>query len=201
MKRFIFFLILFFLPVSSDASDRCCDYIPDVRASHALYFGPAFPYHYGIGQIKQESSCRDRVTAFDQGMGPCQFMPSTSKWIQSLMGQKLDPYNRSDACRMQAFYMYRIHKKENWTKFLWIDYQIYNGGRGTLYNEYKRAGKVDWKSMKASCNRKTIILKSGKKLDFCEVNYDYSQKVFKYGKSYQIMPDSIPFWGGQNDIN
>jgi hypothetical protein len=137
------------------------------------------------------------VTAFDQGMGACQFMPATSKWIQSLMGEKLDPYNRSDACRMQAFYMYRIHKKENWTKNLWIDYQIYNGGRSTLYKEYKRAGKTDWKSMRNTCNRKIITLKSGSKLDFCEVNYDYSKKVYKYGQTYRIIPDGMTFWGGE----
>jgi len=110
------------------------------------------------------------------------------------MGEKLDPYNPTQAIRMQAFYMNRIHTKENWTGKLWVAYQIYNGGKSNLYNEYKRAGVLDWELMKMFCQRKTIILKSGAPLNFCDVNYDYSKKVERYGNSYRRGSDLTRYW-------
>jgi len=171
-------LIIFLVaaPAPAHALDRCEAHIKDVRVEHTRYFGIQFPYWYGIGQLKVESACRTNVTAFDVGQGIAQFMPKTSQYIQSLMGEALDPYNPRQAIRMQAFYMNRIHRKENWTDKLWVSYQIYNGGRGTLYKEYQRAGLTDWEMMKLSCQRKKIKMKCGV-MDLCTVNYDYSKKV------------------------
>lgn len=193
MKYFLTILILLFIsPVY--ALDRCADYIPDVRSAHARYWGYDYPWWYGVGQLKQESACRANVTAFDAGMGIAQFMPATAKEIKRLMGQpNLDPYNPEHAIRMQAFYMYRLHK-QNWSGELWLDYQAYNGGWGNLKAEYNRAGETDWDKMKEQCRRKTITLKNGSKLDFCEVNYDYSVKVYKYGKVYRQGVDKMKFW-------
>jgi hypothetical protein len=126
-------------------------------------------------------------------MGIAQFMPKTSRYIQSLMGETLDPYNPKHAIRMQAFYMKRIHAKENWTDRLWVSYAIYNGGAGALRAEAIRAGWTDWGRMKYFCQRKKIPLKSGI-LDLCEVNYDYSKKVEKYGAAYRRGPDGMRFW-------
>ena len=184
------------LPHPSDAKvDSCSSYINAVKSANARYFGPAFPYHYALGQLRQESACRSKVTAFDGGMGIAQFMPKTSKYIQSLMGEALDPYNPEHAVKMQAFYMARIHKKENWSKKLFISYQIYNGGAGSLKKEFVLAGSVvDWCKMKKVCKRKVITLKSGRLLDFCEVNYDYPVKVEKYAKQYKKQPDAMAFW-------
>ena len=190
------------IPVNEDAamealdiqsSDRCVLLVKDVRTEHIKYFGFTYPWWYGVGQLKQESTCRTTVTSFDQGQGVAQFMPKTSQYIQSLMGEALDPYNPKHAIRMQAFYMNRIHTKENWTDRLWIDYQIYNGGKGTLYKEYQRAEILDWDLMKLSCQRKKIQMSWGI-LDFCEVNYDYSKKVEKYGNQYRSGPDLMNFW-------
>lgn len=175
-------------------ADRCAALVKDVRIEHIKQFGLVFPYWYGVGQLRQESSCRDKVTAFDMGQGVAQFMPRTATYIQTLMGEKLDPYNSKHAIRMQAFYMKLIHTKENWTDSLWISYQIYNGGRGTLYAEYKRAACIpDWELMKLCCERKKVQYKWGV-LDFCEVNYDYSKKVERYGNQYRRGPDGISFW-------
>jgi hypothetical protein len=109
------------------------------------------------------------------------------------MGEKLDPYNAKDAIRMQAFYMQKIHTKENWTGRLWTSYQIYNGGASTLKNEYKRAGILDWDLMKLSCTRKKIQMKWGI-LDLCEVNYSYSKQIEKYGNVYRRGPDGMRYW-------
>ena len=184
------------LPLQVQALDRCTDFIPDVRAAHIQYFGYNSPWWYGVGQLKQESACRANVTAFDAGMGIAQFMPVTAKDIKKQMGAPdLDPYNPEHAIRMQAFYMAKLHK-QNWAedKPLWMTYQAYNGGWGNLKSEYNRAGETDWQAMKDQCRRKTITLKSGNKLDFCEVNYSYSLQVYKYGKIYRNGTDRMRFW-------
>jgi hypothetical protein len=175
------------------ALDRCESLITDARIEHTRYFGIQYPYWYGVGQLKQESACRTTVTAADAGQGVAQFMPKTAQYISSLMGEALDPYNPKQAIRMQAFYMHRIHTKENWSGVLWIAYQIYNGGKATLYGEFQRAQMLDWDLMKICCQRKKIQMKWGV-LDFCEVNYDYSKKVEKYGNQYRRGTDGINYW-------
>lgn len=175
------------------ATDRCSSLITPVRIEHTKYFGMGFPYWYGVGQLKQESACKSQVTAFDMGQGVAQFMPKTSTYIQSLMGEKLDPYNSKDAIRMQAYYMNRIHKKENWSKTLWIDYRIYNGGRSALYSEYKRAGILNPEIMNIFCQRKKIQFKWGV-LDLCVVNKEYAEKIYKYGQAYKRGSDGMQYW-------
>lgn len=184
-------LILFVSPAF--AADRCISYVQEVRVQHIKYSGLKYPYWYGVGQLRQESNCRSTVTAFDAGQGVAQFMPKTSTYIQGLMGEKLDPYNPKQAIRMQAFYMGRIYRLENWTGRLWTSYQIYNGGKSTLYKEYQRARVADWELMKTNCQRKKIQMKWGV-LDLCEVNYDYSKKVEKYGNLYRRGPDGMRYW-------
>lgn len=175
------------------SSDRCAMWVQAVRVEHTKYFGLQFPYWYGVGQLKTESSCRGHLTAFDGGQGIAQMMPKTAQYIQSLMGEALDPYNPKQAIRMQAFYMYRIHTVENWVEKLWISYQIYNGGKATLYSEYKRAGIVDWDLMKLECRRRKIQMSWGV-LDLCNVNYDYSKKVERYGNQYRRGQDGMQYW-------
>ena len=187
-------LMILFIPVKCQALDRCIEFKTDVRIEHTKQFGPSMPWWYGIGQLKQESCCRANVTAFDAGQGVAQFMPKTAQYIQSLMGEKLDPYNPHQAIRMQAFYMARIHHRENWTDRLWISYQIYNGGAGLLRKESLRAGEASWDAMHQSCKRKVLKLKNGNLLDLCTVNYDYSQRVYKYGQLYRTNVDGMKFW-------
>ena len=188
----LFLLLILFAPAPLNALDRCADYAPDVRREHTRVFGVGFPWWDGVGQLRQESCCRN-VTAFDGGVGIAQFMPKTSEYVKSLMKANLNPALPKDAVRMQAFYVHRIHTKENWTKALWITYQIYNGGRTTLYKEYQKAGLADHDKMRAECKRKVVKLKSGL-LDMCDVNYDYSKKVYKYGQVYRVGNDTGKFW-------
>jgi len=196
MRWLTFFIALaltcWFIAIAHPA-DRCVSHVQDVRVQHIKYFGLMYPWHYGVGQLRQESNCRASVTAFDAGQGVAQFMPKTARYIQSLMGEALDPYNPKHAIRMQAFYMNRIHTRENWTDRLWVSYQIYNGGAGTLKAESRRAGATDWTLMRQACQRKKIQMKWGV-LDLCEVNYDYSKKIEKYGNQYRRGPDGMRFW-------
>lgn len=200
--RLILFLILTFAACTPavgttepifDPRDRCSQWVQAVRTEHTKYFGFQFPYWYGVAQLKVESVCRTDVRAFDGGQGIAQFMPKTAQYIASLMGEALDPYNPKQAIRAQAFYMHRIHTKENWDGALFISFQVYNGGRTLLYKEYQRAGITDWDLMRLECKRNKVQFKWGV-LDFCVVNYDYSQKVYKYGNTYRRGPDGMRYW-------
>lgn len=191
----VWFFLIIFLAFPVQASDRCAMLVQDVRVEHIKQFGFAFPYWYSVAQLKQESACRTSVTAFDQGQGVAQFMPKTAQYICSLMGETLDPYNPKHAIRMQAFYMARIHNKENFSanQALWIDYRIYNGGAGALKAEYLRAGVLDPDVMHLFCERRKIQFKWGI-LDLCVVNKEYAEKVYKYGDAYRRGPDGMRFW-------
>ena len=197
LKNILILLFIIFIPNISTALDRCEDFVIDVRNQHILYFGPNYPWWYGVGQLRQESNCRTTVTAFDAGMGIAQFMPATHKYVQNLMGgnEKLDPYNPQHAIRMQAFYMSILHKQNKFkNKPLCYTYQAYNGGWKLLYTESARANSEQWNDMKSACQRRKIKLKSGSILDFCEVNYDYSIRIWKYGNIYRTSRDIISYW-------
>lgn len=198
MKKVLFLILLFLiLPTKNVFSlERCMHYRTDVRIQHTKYFGIGFPYWYGVAQLQKESACRPNVTAFDAGMGIAQFMPNTANYINTLMGESLDPYNPQQAIKMQAFYMSRLHRgnRDPLKKLCWT-YQAYNGGQGNLNSEFKRAGEWNWVKMKAACQRRTITLKSGQKLNFCDVNYDYSLRLWQYAKTYRIGSDgSWSYW-------
>ena len=193
MGIFYGWIVLLLLASPAYSLDRCEVLVRDVRIEHTKYFGIQFPWWYSVSQLNTESACRAGILAGDGGRGVAQFMPKTAQYIQSLMGEKLDPYNPKHAIRMQAFYMHRIHKLENWTDRLFIDFQVYNGGRALLYKEYQRAGITDWDLMRLECKRNKVQFKWGV-LDFCEVNYSYSQKIYKGGQKYRRGPDGMRYW-------
>lgn len=178
--------------VPAHAADRCAEYVPDVRAQHARYFGLDYPHWYGAAQLKQESRCRSNLTAFDGGMGIAQFMPATAREVSTAIGLRLDPYRPEDAIRMQAYYMSRLHR-QNPAGALWATYQAYNGGWGNLRAEASRAGSWNRYRMYEQCRRKIIQLKSGP-LDLCEVNYDYAVRIYQYAAPYRTGPDKMRYW-------
>lgn len=196
MKRIL--LVLFLLILNFDYSyalDRCQDYIIDVKNQHIRYFGPTYPWWYGLGQLTQESTCRPNLTAFDGGQGIAQFMPATAAGVNKQLGERLNPYNPHDAIRMQAYYMSTVHKQNNFEgRPLWLTYQGYNGGFKLLRNENKRAGNSNWQDMKNQCRRNKVKLPKGRILDLCEVNYDYSKKIYKYGNPYRSGNDEMRYW-------
>lgn len=185
----LFIILLFIMPV--EGRDLCLDYVQETRVQHYKYFGVSYPYHFGVGQIKAESACRASARAFDGGMGLSQFMPLTWKEVETDLGVKLNPYNPEHSIKAQAYYMSKLHKS-NPDKALWLTYQAYNGGWKLLKQEKERASKYDWFLMKEQCKRKVIPLKSGGFLDLCEVNYNYSIKIYNYAKVYKVI--SSPSW-------
>jgi hypothetical protein len=119
-------------------------------------------------------------------------MPATEKEVERYLGE-LDMYNPEHAIKAQAFYMSRLHRS-NPIGALWMTYQAYNGGWKYLKLEYQRAGYVPcWALMRSTCTRKVIRTKKFI-LDLCEVNYDYSMKVYRYGQFYQHNKDEWRYW-------
>lgn len=188
------FLALMVMGRQGMAVDRCRDYLGDVRVQHVRYLGAAFPWWYGVGQLRQESGCRADVRAFDHGMGIAQFMPATASEIKRRLGARLDPFNAAQAIRMQAYYLSVLQRSNFAGGALWLTYQAYNGGWSPLKAEAARAGAVTWDAMKGQCRRKTIPLKGGRLLDLCDVNYDYSRRVHRYGNAYRQGRDLMKFW-------
>jgi len=171
--------------------DRCASYSQEVRTQHARYFGIDYPWHYAVAQLQQESNCRE-VTSRD-GIGSKGLPQITySFWKKPLAKEGIpDIISVSNQLRAQAFINHDAHGQNKW-HLLWIDFQIYNGGRLVL-KEIDRAGHPCWISARQFCFRKVIEFDNGQKIDACEINYDYSQKIFKFADSYRIGPDSEKF--------
>ena len=183
-------LLFLVLPSDSESVDRCNKYLRTVIRESRYYIGQDAPYHLFMGQITQESNCREGVTAFDGGQGLGQFMPSTADWIHGRekalqeLYVKPNPYDPHWAIRALILYddhLYDTGKCEGW----YFAFRSYNGGAGNLNKEIRSAGVCETSKVEAACKRKVITLKSGFKLDFCKVNIEYPYLIEKYGKRFK----------------
>lgn len=171
-----------------NAADRCQAYVQGVRKAHTLYFGLDYPYQYGVGQLKQESGCRDITSADGYGSStPAQI--TYSFWQKNFTRVGLASAHWTT---QQAYIMQDAHRQNPYGK-LWVTYQIYNGGKLVL-KEITLAGKADWQSARANCRRGVTHYKSGDRSN-CDINYDYSHQVFKFGNQYGTTTSkTYPFW-------
>lgn len=170
---------------------RCRQYAEEVRQEHFRQFGVDYPWHYALGQLQQESGCRNVVSL--DGIGSAGVSQVTwSFWGPHLVKAGIpDLATSRHQIRAQA-----LINRDAWDqahpKRLWIGFQIYNGGRLVL-KEIAAAGVADWAAARAKCRRRVVVFKSGQRLDACEINYDYSQKLAAYGAQYRIGPDAPKF--------
>jgi len=180
---------------------RCQNLIPEVRVRHSSVFGVDFPYHYAVGQLQQESNCRNIIS--NDGVGSQGVSQVTwSVWKELLAKNGIsDLSSTSDQIKSQALINYEAYKQSKKSK-LWISYQIYNGG-GLVLKELKSAQPIEknfhfseWYAAKEKCKRKIVEFSSGQRINACDINYDYGVKLFEYGKQYQIFKDSekFPYW-------
>jgi len=160
-----------------------------IREARA-YIGMDAPYHYFMGQIEQESRCREGVTAFDGGMGLGQFMPGTATWIhgkeEALRELSLKPNPYDARWNIRALVLYDRYLYNTGTCSGWyFAFRSYNGGAGNLNKEIRRAGSCDIALIEKRCARKKIKLKCGDILDLCRVNIEYPYQIFQKGEKYK----------------
>jgi len=211
--------------------DRCQDFIPDIRQSAIQYLGLDFPYYYNVGCAIAETNCRADLVSFDGGKGLYQFTPSTGvlKDIQKY-NIVVDPLNPISSIRGQAFYMSLIinkkFKQENITvgkskyhispnKYVQVcgnnladAYRFYNGGYWFFYEAgLKQKGEYvcENREMFKYCVRGGVWVGKGEKkrwLSFCEVNYSYPEKIYKYSQKYNMkLPTTYVFWFQRDKIS
>lgn len=174
----IILLLLSLVTSQVYAIDRCEQYVQPVRKAHSLYFGLDYPSQYGVGQLKQESGCRDVISNDSYGSStPAQI--TYKFWNKQLTEAGLAS---SHWTTQQAYIMKDAHNKNPYKK-LWVTYQIYNGGNWVV-KEVKKADVVDWEAALAQCTRGYTTFKNGSKISNCEINYDYSIKIYEYGNKY-----------------
>lgn len=197
MSRLLFILsflgvtLLVVNPSKASAAqiDRCQKYVQDVRKYHYEVFGIDYPYWYGVGQLKQESLCRDIIS--NDGVGSQGVSQITYKlWASYLKKFNIqDLKSTSNQIKAQAYIM-KSCEQQAIAPNLWIMYQIYNGG-SLVNTEIKRAGGADHDKAKLQCHRKVVHFTNGMTLDACEINYDYSKKIYKYGNQYILNTNSM----------
>lgn len=181
-------------PTAADASDRCRNLAQEVRVAHYQFFGTDYPYHYSIGQLQQESNCRNVISRDGVGSeGPAQI--TYKVWKDALARKGITEIRTTkNHLRAQA-YINRCAWNEARVKRLWVMYQIYNGG-GLVNKEIQRAGVAEWAAAKQACRRKVVRFQDGSSESACSINYNYSRQVCRYGDSYRAGPDTsmFPFW-------
>lgn len=193
--KVIALLILCSSLYAGGAVQRCQSYTQEVRRAHWTLFGVDYPYWYGVGQLHQESGCRDIVSR--DGIGSQGVAQITWRWHKETL-QKHGIKSLAaipDQLKAQAVLM-----RQMWVQKygLWVTYQVYNGGDYVI-KELGRAGVENWELAKAQCRRgqSCFTYPSGKRecVSNCDINYDYSVKVYRYGKQYTISKnDAIRFW-------
>lgn len=187
-------MLLLQFTVSGHATERCQALAQEVRVAHSIYFGTDYPSHYSVGQLQQESNCRDVISRDGVGSeGPAQI--TFRVWKDALARKGITEIRtRKNHLRAQA-YINRSAYGEARVKKLWIAYQIYNGG-GLVNKEIQRAGKAEWGAAKAQCRRKVVHFRDGSSESACDINYDYSRRVYRYGNAYRTAADgpAYSFW-------
>lgn len=189
MKAFLFLLLPFAL-----FADTCSSYVQDVRKAHYTVFGVNYPYQYGVAQLVQESGCRN-ILSLD-GVGSEGLPQITYRvWQKPLKEAGINGIRAiGDQLKAQAIIMHSLHNSK---QGLWVTYQKYNGG-GLVLKEINRAGIEDWQKAKEQCRRgQSCFTYKGKRScrSNCEINYEYSQNIFKYGRSYgNIQSSAFRYW-------
>lgn len=189
-------IVLLFISMALYAGSiqRCQSYTQEVRIAHWGQFGVDYPYQYGIGQLVQESGCRN-ILSLD-GVGSEGLPQITYRlWQKPLMSKGIKSIRAiPDQLKAQAIIMRSVYEPRYG---LWVTYQKYNGG-GLVLKELKRAGREDWNSAKEQCRRgQSCFTYKGIKTcrDNCDINYEYSQNIFKYGNKYaSITSDRYRYW-------
>lgn len=173
---------------------RCQSYVQEVRKAHFSQFGVDYPYQYGVGQLVQESGCRN-ILSLD-GVGSEGLPQITYRlWQKPLKAKGVASIKAiPDQLKAQAIIMKSVyHPKYG----LWVTYQVYNGG-GLVLKEINRAGDENWVKAKDQCRRgQSCFTWKGQRScrSNCDINYEYSVLVYKYGEKYaSVRSSKYRYW-------
>jgi soluble lytic murein transglycosylase-like protein len=146
----VFFLISLFMTntFALSANDKVSRWGGIAKREAQFIYGPNAPTPLFLGQIKQESSGDEKVTAFDGGMGLTQFMKGTVDQIVHIYPElattlgPANPYNPTWAIRGQVRFLYWIKKrvKGNTDCDTWgASLDAYNAGLGYVMQAQKKS--------------------------------------------------------------
>lgn len=187
-------LLVLALSLFGGSIQRCQSYVQEVRKAHWAQFGVDYPYQYGIGQLEQESGCRNIVSL--DGVGSQGVAQITWRWHKKTLQKhgikSLDAV--PDQLKAQAILMKGFLAPKYG---LWVTYQRYNGGDYVL-KELNRAGSENWELAKGQCRRgQSCFTWKGQRScrSNCDINYEYSVLVYKYGEKYaSIRSSKFRYW-------
>jgi hypothetical protein len=188
VKKLLLLLLLFLLYSGVAFASQCSIVEQYAKNSGDKIFGKGFPHWYLVGQAKQESNCR-WVSSSD-GWGSVGWFQLTPKMLNPALRPVFPQYDKmGEQHVMAAVYYLKILQRSNPSKRLWVTFQMYNGG-GTVVNECRRAGHWKWENCLGQCRRGNVcVWKSGgvcrEYRSACDINYEYSLKVWKYGLGYK----------------
>lgn len=183
MKVLLLVIMLLLATAEAQAIERCEKYAQEVRTAHYFYFGVSYPYQYSVAQLQAESLCKTRTLSSDGigSEGPAQI--TFRVWRTALEAQGIPEIATiPNHMRAQAYINYDAYKRARGRK-LWVMYQIYNGGP-LVNKEIAAAGECSWSAAKARCRRKIIRFGDGSTRSACDINYEYSQAIFRLGPQY-----------------
>jgi len=193
-------LLLSFLVAFASTYERCRKLERDIRKAHFYYFGIDFPWHYAVAQAEKESNCVHNVLSKD-GIGSEGFAQITYAWWKDRLAKEgiHEIKTISNHARAQAYI--------NWTEYnqtrckkLFEMFQRYNGGPWVT-KELQKANSCKWEDGKRACTRGTVCVwktPNGCRQwrSACEINYEYSLKIYQLGQKYKVVEDSpkFPYW-------
>jgi len=197
----LWFLLCPEVEASGYVKNRCSFLVEDVRTSHRSILGEDYPYWYSVGQAYAESSCR--WIASKDGHGSVGYFQLTPKFLDYMLRPVFPDYtvpNHPHHFLATAYFMKTLHLRQNPTDRLWITFQLFNGG-GWVLRECRRVGSFEWEDCKSHCLRGRVCVerRGGECKQYksaCDINYNYSQKVFVYGQPFRPEgeKDEWRFW-------
>lgn len=194
-----YFILLSLFVTLSLPSNRCDNYVRDVRKAHFQVFGVGFPYWYGVAQLQKESGCRNVIS--NDGIGSQGLAQITYRWWKKFLSSKgIDEIVSVRNQTLAQAYIMKNAKQQAFSSHLWVAYQIYNGG-SLVNKEITRARKdlgireVPHNIARKYCKRKDIKFNNGQVINACDINYNYSLKIYKYADRWRLWNDGdYTFW-------
>ena len=198
MKRVLVALIVLLWIGVAVASDRCDSLVSPVKRVSQYYLGKEFPWWYNVGVAKKETNCK-WVGSLD-GHGSVGYFQLTPKFLDRMLRLLFPDYDKPFSQQhFEAFaYYVGVLLKSSPVRKLWVVYQRYNGGDWVV-KECQKAGCWVWGQCYKQCKRGNVCVwmtASGCKQwrSACEINYEYSLRVWQYGRKWKEGEDRIAYW-------